>query len=88
MKKPIRKAPTTPVRRQESSADDVLDEYDFTNARKNPYSGRVTTGGMVVVVDADLVTAFPTTEAVNDALRVIAAAAARIQSLKADGHSA
>lgn len=49
---------------------------------------RVTAGGMLVVVDADLAIAFPTTEAVNEALRVLAVAAARIQSRKVDGHSA
>lgn len=86
MKKPIRKSPTTRGRTQAPASDDVLDEYDFTHARQNPYAGRVIAGGMLVVVDADLVTAFPTSEAVNEALRVIASAAARLQPSKVHEH--
>lgn len=86
MKKPIRKARTTSVGQQASTSDDMLDEYDFTNARKNPYAGRIVTGGLLVVVDADLVAAFPTSEAVNAALRVIASAAARLQPSMVDRH--
>lgn len=87
MKKPTRK-PATHAVRQAQTPDDVLDEYDFSNARKNPYAGRVVTGGMLVIVDADLVAAFPTSEAVNAALRVIASAASRLQSAADDRQNA
>lgn len=85
MKKQPRKTTTRAVR-ETPTPDDVLDEYDFTHARKNPYAGRVVTGGLLVVVDADLVAAFPTSEAVNAALRVIASAAARLQFSIVDRH--
>lgn len=84
MKNPKSKAAATRARQEDPTPDDVLDEYDFTNARKNPYAARVSAGGMVVVIDADLTAVFPTSEAVNEALRMIAAAAARIHSSKSD----
>ena len=86
MKKPPRKTTTRAVR-EIPTPDEVLEEYDFANALKNPYAGRVVTGGLLVIVDADLVAAFPTSEAVNAALRVIASAAARLQPSTVDGQN-
>ena len=85
MKKPPRKTTTRAVR-EITTPDDVLDEYDFTNARKNPYADRMVTGGLLVVIEADLFAAFQTSEAVNAALRVIASAAARLQPSMVDRH--
>jgi hypothetical protein len=47
----------------------IRDEYDFTNSRKNPYAERANAGVKLVVIEPDLYERFPSTEAVNSALR-------------------
>ena len=53
--------------------DEILPEYDFRKGRRNPYSARLA-GARIVVVDSDLVELFPTSAAVNRALRAVARA--------------
>ena len=48
---------------------DLLPEYDFSQGVRGKYAKRYEEGSNVVVVAPDLVAAFPTSEAVNDALR-------------------
>lgn len=53
-------------------ADEILPEYDFSNARPNPYASRYRAGSSVVVLDPDVAAAFPSGREVNKALRALA----------------
>lgn len=66
-----------PSRARRVAEDDVRPEYDFSNARPNPYAARFQTGVTVVALDADVAAAFPDAAAVNDALRALAKIANR-----------
>ena len=62
----------------EKTEDDPLDrEFDFRNARPNPYWLGTVDRKCVRVIDADLAAVFPDNDAVNSALRTIADAARR-----------
>lgn len=62
---------------QRVSEDDIRPEYDFSNARPNPYAAQFRAGVTVVALDADVAAAFPDAAAVNDALRKLARIAKR-----------
>ncbi|HEX5761042.1 MAG TPA: hypothetical protein VF121_17780 [Thermoanaerobaculia bacterium] len=64
----MKKAPVE----NEVDADEILPEYDFSNARPNKYASRFAAGSKVVVLDPDVAAAFPSTGEVNDALRALA----------------
>ena len=51
--------------------DDIRPEYDFANAKRNPYAARFKGGMTVVVLDSDVAESFPDAAAVNDALRAL-----------------
>ncbi len=65
----MKKASAKPARR--IGADDILPEYDFSRARRNPYAARLA-GGHIVVLESDVAAIFPDAAAVNDALRALA----------------
>jgi hypothetical protein len=65
MKKPHRKRPGR------VDPDDILPEYDFSQAKRNKYAARLA-GSQIVVVDPDLTEVFPNSAAVNEALRTLA----------------
>ncbi len=48
---------------------DMLKEYDFSKGAGGKYAQRYAEGSNVVVLPPDLAQAFPTSEAVTDALR-------------------
>jgi len=52
--------------------DDILPEYDFSRARRNPYARRYAASTNIVELDADVAAVFPNAEAVNRALRSLA----------------
>ena len=52
--------------------DDILPEYDFRGARRNPYARRLAAGAIAVVIDPDVAAVFTDAKAVNDALRALA----------------
>lgn len=54
------------------ATDDILPEYDFSRARRNPYAARFAAGSNIVVLDPDVAAVFPTGAAVNEALRALA----------------
>jgi hypothetical protein len=62
---------------QDSNApreDDLRDEYDenvLTNGVRGKYVQRLTAGSNIVRLAPDVAAAFPTEEAVNDALRLL-----------------
>jgi hypothetical protein len=52
--------------------DEMRDEYDFTGGVRGKYAARYAKGTNVVVLDRDVAEVFPTSEAVNEALRALA----------------
>jgi len=59
--------------RKEGKAEDgeVRAEYDFSTARTNPYAERANRSTNIVVIEPDLFEVFPSSDAVNAALRLI-----------------
>ena len=51
--------------------DDLLPEYDFSNAVRGKYYERYQQGTNVVLLDADVAQAFKDSESVNRALRLL-----------------
>ena len=56
---------------QEPEDDDLLPEYDFSNAVRGKYYERYQQGTNVVLLDADVAQAFKDSESVNRALRLL-----------------
>jgi hypothetical protein len=52
---------------------EMRDEYDFTGAVRGKYAERYAQGSNIVVLDPDVADVFPNAQAVNDALRALAA---------------
>ncbi len=61
--------------------NDMREEYDFSKAVRGKYYQRYLQGTNVVVLEPDVAAAFPTAEAVNDALRSLLRIAKRTTSL-------
>ena len=57
-------------------------EYDFSGGVRGKYLPRLAKGANVVVLDRDMAKIFPTSKAVNDALRVLAEAGRRHSKAK------
>ena len=65
------------------SKDEVnpMEEYyafDYRKAKPNRFAAEVGSDQLMVVLDPDVAAIFPTSEAVNDTLRVLAAALAQL----------
>jgi hypothetical protein len=70
-------------RKPASEEEDPLDrEFDFSNARPNPYFVAYHGPKVIRVLEPDLAEIFPDNESVNAALRTIANAAARTPDTK------
>ncbi len=54
---------------QPSNGDEMRPNYDFSDGTRGKYADRFATGSNVVVLSPDVADAFPTSEAVNQALR-------------------
>jgi hypothetical protein len=67
----------SPARSKPVPDDEILPEYDFRSARRNPYAARFQAGVTVVQLDPDVATSFPDATSVNDALRALAKIARR-----------
>jgi hypothetical protein len=65
-----RKGPKTEVGPVEN--DEILPEYDFSDASPNKYAARYAAGSTVVVLEPDVAAVFPNAGEVNDALRALA----------------
>jgi len=50
---------------------EMLEEYDFSKGVRGKYSQRYATGSNVVVISPDVAEAFPDSESVNEALRML-----------------
>ncbi len=69
--------------------DDLRDEYDFEHMSggvQGKYVERYRSGTNIVVLDPDVAEAFPTSEAVNDTLRMILKIAATKPKSKSRRH--
>ena len=82
MKKAKSKAKPDPDR------DTLQPEYDFSKAVRGTTAARYAKGTNVVVLDPELRELFPTSEAVNEALRELAAIAKRAVRVKRGRRSA
>ena len=69
----MKKRPVKSKTVRESDNDDILPEYDFSEARRNPYANRRREGANVVLLDPDVAKFFPDSASVNDALRALTA---------------
>lgn len=67
----------------EEDAFEMKDEYDFSKGRRNPYAARIRAGMNMVVIEPELYAVFPSSEAVNEALRLIVKASAKAVKTKA-----
>ncbi len=68
--------------------DEMRPEYNFSGGVRGKYLPRLSKGDNVVVLDRDLAKVFPTSKAVNDALRVLAEAGKRYGRVKSGRRSA
>ncbi len=57
-------------------------EFDYSKAKPNRFAARLTEDSLMVVLDPDVAAIFPTSEAVNDSLRVLAAAVQNLPNAK------
>ena len=57
---------------EEKSVNEMRPEYDFSEGERGKYVRRFQEGTNVVVLEPDVAAAFPTSEAVNAALRKVA----------------
>jgi hypothetical protein len=56
-------------------------EYDFSDSVRNPYAARFREGTTQVLLDADVSAAFPDSQSVNEALRLLIKAAKNVKDL-------
>jgi hypothetical protein len=68
--------------------DTLQPEYDFSEATRGATAARYAEGTNVVVIDPELQPLFPTSEAVNEALRSLATIAKRASSARRKRRSA
>jgi hypothetical protein len=68
--------------------DTLQPEYDFSQAARGATAARYAEGTNLVVIDPDLRALFPTSQAVNDALRGLATIAKRAGTTKPKKRSA
>ncbi len=74
---------TKKTRASKTDADDMRPEYrfDYSKAHPNRFAGRSAEKRLVVVLEPEIASVFPTPEAVNNALRslIMAISQARLQ---------
>ena len=57
---------------KKDAVNELRAEYDFSEGQRGKYAARFKEGRRVVVLEPDVAAAFPTSEAVNAALRKVA----------------
>jgi hypothetical protein len=77
----MKKDTTKKVLKKRRSGD-MRAEHDFSNGIRGKYAGRYDGGTNVVLLDPELVAAFPDSKSVNDALRALVAIAGRTEGRK------
>ncbi len=73
---------------KKAESDSMRPEYDFSGGVRGKYLPRLAKGANIVVLDRDMAKVFPTSKAVNDALRVLAEAARRHGKAKGSSRGA
>ena len=63
----------TLVKPEQEHDIDMPEHIDFSNAMPNKYAARYAKGTNLMLIDPDVLDVFPDAEAVNDALRALAA---------------
>ncbi len=53
------------------SEEEMLAEYDFRQGLRGKYAAEYASGTNIVVLDPDVASAFPDSESVNEALRLL-----------------
>lgn len=71
-------------RRTKRKVDEMLPEYDFTKGVRGKYAASYAKGTNIVVLDPDIAVAFPDSESVNEALRVLMKASLRTRRATGD----
>ena len=58
---------------RDNTTDELREEYDFDydRAKPNRFASQLSQDALVVVLEPDVAAAFPTPEAVNEALRLV-----------------
>jgi hypothetical protein len=62
---------------------DMRDEYDFSKGVRGKYAQKYAEGTNIVILDPDVAAVFPTSEAVNEALRTLIRLTQQSQELPA-----
>jgi len=57
--------------RKAIDVDEMPEEIDFSNAVRGKYAGRVAEGATMVLLEPEMTKAFPDSESVNAALRMV-----------------
>lgn len=70
-----------------STEKDMLNEYDFSKGVRGKYAERYRQGTNIVRLDDDVAAMFPSSEKVNDALRVLGKLIRSNQLVTKDGIS-
>jgi hypothetical protein len=60
--------------------DEMREEYDFSNSQPNPYAEKMSKGSNLVLIEPEIFKIFPSSEAVNGALRILIKAAKEAES--------
>lgn len=64
-------------------AFEIKNEFDFSKGQRNPYAARIRAGMNMVVIEPDLYAVFPSSEAGNEALRLVVKTSAKAVKTKA-----
>jgi hypothetical protein len=68
----MRKNEVRKARAPRVGVDEILPEYDFSQARPNKYASRYAKGSIVITLDPDVAAVFPGARQANEALRALA----------------
>lgn len=71
MKKTDKKSSKKPDKDAIFEEDEMLEEYDFSGGVRGKYASRMAEGTNIVLLDPDVWAAFPDSESVNRALRLL-----------------
>jgi hypothetical protein len=74
--------------KQRIPGEGSMARYDWTKATRGRYAGRFKRGEHVVPIADDVWNTFPSAELINDALRVLASAAAKVSGKRAPSRRA
>jgi len=68
----MRKNEVKKMQARRVAVNEILPEYDFSQARPNKYASRYAKGAIVITLDPDVAAVFPGARQANEALRALA----------------